>query len=205
MIGIVDYGLGNLTSVAGAVFKLGYEPVITCDADELARADKLILPGVGAFPDGMANLAERGLIDVLNDLVIKRRKPILGICLGFQLLGKSSEEFRDTPGLGWIDAAVTRLKPDDAMLRVPHVGWNDLTQTRSDCILFDGIADGALFYFVHSFRMETPPDGAQVGSCDYGGPFTAAVQKGSVFGTQFHPEKSQQAGLTLLGNFLEKA
>ncbi|PIW29043.1 MAG: imidazole glycerol phosphate synthase subunit HisH [Rhodospirillales bacterium CG15_BIG_FIL_POST_REV_8_21_14_020_66_15] len=205
MIGIVDYGLGNLTSVAGAVSKLGFEPHITSNADALTSADKLVLPGVGAFPDGMANLAERGLIDVLNDLVLKRRKPILGICLGFQLLGRSSEEFRHTGGLGWIDAAVTRLKPGDPELRVPHVGWNDLTQTRPDCILFDGVADQSLFYFVHSYCMETPPDGSQVGTCDYGRPFTAAVQKGSVFGTQFHPEKSQQAGLTLLNNFLEKA
>jgi glutamine amidotransferase len=205
MIGIVDFGLGNLTSVAGAVSKLGFEANITSDADTLAAADKLILPGVGAFPDGMANLAERGLIDVLNDLVLKRRKPILGICLGFQLLGLSSEEFGHTAGLGWVDATVTRLTPDDAALRIPHVGWNDLTQTKPDCILFDGIADQSLFYFVHTFRMETPPDGSQVGTCDYGGAFTAAVQKGSVFGTQFHPEKSQQAGLTLLNNFLEKA
>jgi glutamine amidotransferase len=205
MIGIVDYGLGNLTSVAGAISKLGFQPTITSDADALAGADKLILPGVGAFPDGMANLAERGLIDVLNDLVIARRKPILGICLGFQLLGKGSEEFGQTQGLGWIDAAVTRLAPDEPGLRVPHVGWNELTQTKPDCILFDGVDDGALFYFVHSYRMETPPDGSEAGTCDYGGAFTAAVQKGSVFGTQFHPEKSQQAGLTLLGNFLEKA
>ena len=205
MIGIVDYGLGNLTSVAGAVSKLGFEPHITSDADTLAASDKLILPGVGAFPDGMANLANRGLIDILGDLVIKQRKPILGICLGFQLLGLSSEEFGHTPGLGWIDAPVTRLKPTDTALRVPHVGWNDLTQTKPDCILFDGITDQSLFYFVHTFHMETPPDGSQVGTCDYGGAFTAAVQKGNVFGTQFHPEKSQQAGLTLLGNFLEKA
>lgn len=203
-IGIVDYGLGNLTSVAGAVTKVGFTGNVTSDPDRLAACDKLILPGVGAFPDGMANLAERGLIDVLNDLVIGRRKPILGICLGFQLLGLSSSEFRQTPGLGWIDAPITRLTPGDPALRVPHVGWNDLKQTRTDCILFDGIDDGALFYFVHSYRMETPPDGTQVGTCDYGGAFTAAVQKANVFGTQFHPEKSQQAGLTLLHNFLDK-
>ncbi|HAD86518.1 MAG TPA: imidazole glycerol phosphate synthase subunit HisH [Rhodospirillaceae bacterium] len=205
MIGIVDYGLGNLTSVAGAVAKSGFEPVVTSDGARLEAADKLILPGVGAFPDGMANLAERGLIDILDDLVIKRRKPILGICLGFQLLGLSSAEFGDTAGLGWIDAPVTRLQPEDQSLRVPHVGWNDLSQTAPDCVLLDGIDDGALFYFVHSYRMETPPDGSQVGTCDYGGAFTAAVQKGNVFGTQFHPEKSQQAGLTLLQNYLEKA
>jgi glutamine amidotransferase len=205
MIGIVDYGLGNLTSVAGAVAKLGFEPVVTSDGARLEAADKLILPGVGAFTDGMTNLQARGLIDILNELVVKRRKPILGICLGFQLLGLSSSEFGETAGLGWIDAPVTRLQPKDTSLRVPHVGWNDLSQTRPDCVLFDGVDDGALFYFVHSYRMETPPDGSQVGTCDYGGAFTAAVQKGNVFGTQFHPEKSQQAGLSLLQNYLEKA
>ena len=204
MIGIIDYGLGNLTSVAGAVRKLGYEPRITADPAELAAADKLILPGVGAFPDGMANLAERGLIDVLGDLVLKRRKPILGICLGFQLLGQSSEEFGHTAGLGWVDAPVTLLAPDDAALRVPHVGWNEVRKA-GDCILFDGIDDGALFYFVHKYKMEAPASATVAATCDYGGTFTAAVQKGPVFGTQFHPEKSQQAGLALLRNFLEKA
>ena len=194
----------------GNGFKLRWAPTwpnrrVTQPFGRSVRLDRLILPVVGAFPDGMANLAERGLIDVLGDLVIKRRMPILGICLGFQLLGLSSEEFGHTPGLGWIDATVTRLAPNDATLRIPHVGWNDLTQTKPDCILFDGIADQSLFYFVHTFRMETPPDGSQVGICDYGGAFTASVQKGNVFGTQFHPEKSQQAGLTLLRNFLEKA
>lgn len=204
-IGIIDYGLGNLTSVAGAVAKLGYEPVISASRDTLSDADKLILPGVGAFPDGMANLSSRGLIEVLGDLVIKGRKPILGICLGFQLLGEGSEEFSETDGLGWIDARVKLLRPSDKSLRVPHVGWNDVTQASPDCILFDGIPDEALFYFVHKYKMETPREGASVATCDYGGAFTAAVQKGNIFGTQFHPEKSQRHGLALLNNFLEKA
>ncbi|MEK9673581.1 MAG: imidazole glycerol phosphate synthase subunit HisH [Rhodospirillaceae bacterium] len=204
MIGIIDHGLGNLTSVAGAVAKLGHDAVITDDADKLAAADKLILPGVGAFPDGMKNLKARGLIDLLDDLVIKRRKPILGICLGFQLLGQSSQEFGDTQGLGWIDAPVTLLQPEDKTMRVPHVGWND-TAIDAECILFDGIPDGALFYFVHKYKMEDPGAGVAVATCNHGGRFTAAVQKGNIFGTQFHPEKSQQHGLTLLQNFLEKA
>ena len=152
----------------------------------------------------MTNLSKRGLVDLLNDLVLKRRKPILGICLGFQLLGASSEEFGHTKGLRWIDAAVTPLQPDDAALRLPHVGWNEVSQTGTS-ILFDSIADRSLFYFVHKFRLGTPTDASVVGTCDYGGPFTAAVQKGNIFGTQFHPEKSQQAGLALLRNFLERA
>lgn len=205
MIGIIDYGLGNLTSVAGAVAKLGFDATITADPDRLSDCEKLILPGVGAFPDGMANLRARGLIEPLNEMVIRGRKPILGICLGFQLLGRSSEEFGQTDGLGWIDAPVTLLTPGEPDLRVPHVGWNELVQTRPDCILFDDVPDRALFYFVHKYKMEPPAGGSAVGECDYGGPFAAAVQKGSIFGTQFHPEKSQQHGLTLLRNFLEKA
>ncbi len=203
MIGIIDYGLGNLTSVLGAVTKVGFDGVISSDPGELADCEKLILPGVGAFPEGMANLNDRGLVDVLDDQVRQRRVPILGICLGFQLLGNNSTEFGETDGLGWIDAPVTVLTPDDAALRVPHVGWNEVLQA-SDCVLFDGIDDGALFYFVHTYKMELPSGGVAVGTCDYGGRFTAAVQNGNVFGTQFHPEKSQQCGLALLRNFLEK-
>ena len=204
MIGIIDYGLGNLTSVAGAIAKVGFTGTVTADPDELAKCEKLILPGVGAYPEGMANLNARGLVDVLNRLVIGERIPILGICLGFQLLGSESSEFTRTKGLGWIDAPVTRLTPDDDALRLPHVGWNDVRQ-HGDCILFDGIPDEALFYFVHEFRLDPPPADTVVGTCDYGGRFVAAVQRGNVFGTQFHPEKSQQHGLALLRNFLEKA
>lgn len=204
MIGIIDYGLGNLRSVAGAVAKIGYEPVISSDADILETCAKLILPGVGAFGDGMTNLHHRGLVEVLNDLVLKRGRPIIGICLGFQLLGRSSDEFGLWNGLGWIDADVRAFKLDDASLRIPHVGWNELHQT-NECILFDDVPDRALFYFVHKYRMERPPNGSLVGTCDYGGTFTAAVQKGNIFGTQFHPEKSQRHGLQMLKNFLDKA
>ena len=203
MIGIVDYGLGNLTSVAGAVEKAGHEPVITADAETLSWAEKLILPGVGAFGDGMANLRARGLIEPLTNLVHSAGTPLLGICLGFQLIARSSREFGDHEGLGWIDARVVRLTPDDAGLRVPHVGWNDLRQVRT-CVLFDGIPDDALFYYVHSFHMEVADEDLVVGDCDYGGRVVAAVQAGTVYAVQFHPEKSQRHGLTLLRNFLDK-
>lgn len=208
MIGIIDYGLGNLTSVAGAVSRLGYEPIISASTDELKACDKLILPGVGAFGDGMANLHARNLVEPLTEMVKKGGKPILGICLGFQLLGLSSTEFGDHQGLGWVGTKVSLLTPADKNLRVPHVGWNELTPVR-DCILFDDVPDDALFYYVHSYKMELEADAASmrsiVGTCDYGGPFAAVLQKGSIFGTQFHPEKSQRHGLTVLGNFLEKA
>ena len=204
MIGIIDYGLGNLTSVAGAVEKVGFEPKISGEAAVLGECGKLILPGVGAFGDGMRNLRERNLVEPLTELVMKAGKPILGICLGFQLLAKKSEEFGDHEGLGWIDAKVTGLKPSDKTLRIPHVGWNELYQS-ADSILFDDVPDESLFYYVHTYKMEPADSSIRIGECDYGGRFTAAVQSGSVFGTQFHPEKSQLHGLTLLRNFLEKS
>ncbi len=204
MIGIIDYGLGNLTSVAGAVEKVGFKPEISGDMAVLSDCDKLILPGVGAFGDGMKNHKERGLVEPLTELVMKIAKPILGICLGFQLLAKKSEEFGAHEGLGWIDADVRAIKPDDASLRIPHVGWNELYQT-GDSILFDGIPDESLFYYVHTYKMVPADDTLQIGECDYGGRFSAAIQAGSIFGTQFHPEKSQLHGLAMLRNFLEKA
>jgi len=203
MIGIIDYGLGNLRSVLGAIEKLGFQGSITSNPDDLAQADKLILPGVGAFGDGIGNLKARNLIDPLTEIVTRDRKPILGICLGFQLLAESSEEYGDHQGLGWIPGRVRRIDPGPEGLRVPHVGWNDFEQSR-DCILFDDIPNPALFYFVHSYYLDTDEETA-VGTCTYSIPMTAAVQRGNVFGTQFHPEKSQQHGLTVLKNFLERA
>ncbi len=203
MIGIIDYGLGNLRSVAGAVRKLGYPVEISADPARLAAADKLILPGVGAFGDGMRNLTTRGLIEPLADMVMKQGKPVLGICLGFQLIAEESEEFGRHRGLGWIPGRVQRIQPGEKGLRVPHVGWNDFT-ARRDCILFDGVPADALFYYVHSYHL-VANDNEIVGTCDYGGPIVAAVQRGNVFGTQFHPEKSQRHGLAVLKNFLERA
>jgi glutamine amidotransferase len=204
MIGIIDYGLGNLTSVAGAVEKVGFQPVITSEASILEQTEKLILPGVGAFGDGMRNLHDRGLVGPLADMVVRRAKPLLGICLGFQLIAHSSEEFGRHEGLGWIEGHVTRLAPADPALRVPHVGWNELIQVRAS-VLFDDIPDGALFYHVHSFKLEVADQDLVAGRCDYGGPFVSVVQKRNIYATQFHPEKSQRHGLTLLRNFLERA
>lgn len=201
--GIVDYGLGNLRSVAGAVERLGWRPVVTSDPAELAGCDKLLLPGVGAFGDGMRNLHERGLVEPLTSLALEQRKPVLGLCLGAQLLVTESEEFGRHQGLGWIDGTVRRIAADGG-LRVPHVGWNELRQTGAS-LLFDGVEEGALFYFVHSFVI-VPADGSVVkGQTDYGGALTAVIERGNVYGTQFHPEKSQLDGLTLLRNFLEHA
>jgi imidazole glycerol-phosphate synthase subunit HisH len=203
-IGIVDYGLGNLRSVAGAVERLGHEPVISTEPSALACADKLILPGVGAFGDGMRNLRERGLVEPLSELVIDGEKPVLAICLGAQLVGRRSEEFGDHEGLGWIDAEVVRLSPDDASLRVPHVGWNDLLRV-ADSILFADVPEDALFYYVHSYCIRVNEPSLVTGECDYGGRFVAALERGNIYATQFHPEKSQLGGLTLLRNFLAQA
>lgn len=198
---IVDYGLGNLRSVAGAVERVGWSPLVTSEPAELGRAEKLILPGVGAFGDGMRNLQERGLVEVLTELVLGEGKPVLGLCLGAQLLVSESEEFGSHAGLGWIEGAVRRIRPVDG-LRVPHVGWNELHQT-APSVLFDDVPDGALFYYVHSFHIEADPAVTR-GETDYGARLTAVIERGNVFGTQFHPEKSQRDGLQLLANFLQK-
>lgn len=203
MIAIVDYGLGNLRSVAGAVERVGFTPVITDNPETLAEANKLILPGVGAFGDGMRNLRSRGLDTLLTDLVVKKRTPILGICLGFQLMAQESYEFGHHQGLGWLDASIRKM-PEGKDLRLPHVGWNDLF-IKKPSILFDDLDEGALYYYVHSFYMDCHTPDAIIGECSYGEPFVAAVHQDNIYGTQFHPEKSQKNGLGLLMNFLEKA
>jgi glutamine amidotransferase len=202
-VGIVDYGVGNIRSVVGAVERLGHHPVVSADAPELARADRLILPGVGAFGDGMQYLRARGLVEVLNRLVRVERRPILGICLGAHLFAKVGHEFGRHDGLAWIDAEVVALEPGEA-LRIPHVGWNEAERLRPS-LLFDDVPAEALFYYVHSYRLVSGDEALITAECDYGGRFPAAFQHDNLYGTQFHPEKSQRHGLTVLRNFLEKA
>jgi glutamine amidotransferase len=201
IVAIVDYGLGNLGSVAGAVNRLGFHPVITHDAVELEAADRLILPGVGAFGDGMAKLRERGLPAVLGRLVHELKKPILGICLGCQLFARKSFEYGEHDGLGWVDAEVVPIVPSDPGLRVPHVGWNDLNRVR-ESVLFDSLPPSAVVYYVHSFHVAFRTQDAVTATADYGGTLVAAYQRDNIYATQFHPEKSQQSGLTILKNFL---
>ncbi len=203
IIGIIDFGLGNLYSVAGAVEKLNHTALISSRADELEKSDKLILPGVGAFADGMKNLNELGLAAPLSELVLSKKKPIIGICLGFQLMAEESYEFGKTKGLGWIPASVIKLEPDEMEIRVPHVGWNDMLQVNTDK-LFQDIPKDALFYYTHSFHVDCRDIVCTIGTCDYGGTFTSVFHDDNIYGTQFHPEKSQLNGLNLLKNFIEK-
>lgn len=203
MIVIIDYGLGNIHSVAGAVKKLGYQPMISSRIEDMEKAEKLILPGVGAFADGMKNLKNLDLLEPLTRLVMEKRKPILGICLGFQLMSNESYEFGHHNGLGWIDSQVIRLNPKKKELRIPHVGWDELIQVKENP-LFDNIPKESLFYYVHSFHLDCQDKNIVIGKCDYGLEFTAAIQQENIFGTQFHPEKSQLHGLKLLENYLKK-
>lgn len=198
-VAIVDYGLGNLKSVAAAFSYLGASVTVTSDAHQLRTSNRLVLPGVGAFGDGMSKLRERGLIAPLNDLV-RQGKPILGICLGAQLLCSRSEEFGCHDGLGWIEGDVRRIKVSDS-LRIPHVGWDEIKIVASSPLL-KGVADGALLYYCHSYAIHISNPSDCVAVCDYGGTFAAAFQRDNVFGIQPHPEKSQRAGLDLLEGFL---
>lgn len=201
---IVDYKLGNLRSVAGAVDRVGYKPLISNNLKDILSADKLILPGVGAFGDGIANIHRLSLVEPLTEVVISQGKPILGICLGAQLMAKESHEFGCHEGLNWIDADVLRIKPENPSFRVPHVGWNGMKQIRKS-FLFDDIPQNALFYYIHSYYIAFYDNKAVIGTCEYGQTFTAVFKKENICGTQFHPEKSQLHGLQLLKNFLDKA
>ena len=203
-VAIIDYGIGNRRSIHEAVKKIGYESIITSDPDKLNSCTKFILPGVGAFCDGMKNLNELGLTSVMETLVLKEKRPILAFCLGFQMFAKTSDEFGRTQGLGWIDAHVKKLQPNSNELRVPHVGWND-TEVIAENVLWDGIPKNTLFYYVHSFCVDCLDPGIVIARCDYGLQFAAAIQADNVFGVQFHPEKSQNQGLKLIRNFIEKA
>lgn len=190
--------------MAGAVQRLGHAPFISSSAAELADAERLILPGVGAFRDGMNNLRDRNLVEPLTEIVMEDKKPILGICLGSQLLTRESEEFGNHVGLGWIDAQVKRFSFDDRELRIPHVGWNDLHRT-ADSILYDGLPGTPMVYYVHSYYIAANEPDIVIGECEYGLRFVAAMARDNIYATQFHPEKSQADGLALLKNFIEKA
>jgi glutamine amidotransferase len=200
-VAIVDYGMCNLDSVARAIQECGGQPVITANADDLARATHIVLPGVGAFPDAMRNIRERGLEEPLREQVAERCIPFLGICLGMQLLATRGMEVEETAGLGWIDGEVRRLNPTPSDCRIPHVGWNELCLER-ESPLFAGVDRRRDFYFVHSYHMVADQPADVLARTPYADGFVSAVQREHVFGVQFHPEKSQRAGFQVFRNFL---
>ena len=198
-IAIVNYGMGNLGSVEAAVKLLGVGCFISSEPQELADAEAFIMPGVGAFGQAMENLRAGKLDVLLHEQVIEQGKPLLGICLGMQLLATDSVEFSYTRGLGWIPGHVVAIQPN-TMLPVPHVGWNQVVTSQPSC-LFNNIEEGSHFYFDHSLYYDCAEPTAILATCEYGSPRVAALRMGNIFATQFHPEKSQRNGLKLLRNF----
>ncbi|MGN7612030.1 imidazole glycerol phosphate synthase subunit HisH [Magnetococcales bacterium HHB-1] len=198
---IIDYGAGNLRSVLGGIEALGGEGFISASPDDILDADRLILPGVGAFQDGMNGLIQGGWIEPLRHAVFKEDIPLLGICLGMQLLADYGEERGGCDGLGFIPGQVKQLKPQDHNERIPHVGWNEVNP-QNNSPLFEGVAPGGDFYFVHSFHFVPDKDENIAAKTPYCGGFISAIQRENILATQFHPEKSSHLGAKVLQNFL---
>jgi len=198
-VAIIDYGMGNVASVEKALSFLGISSIVTNDFSKIESSDHIVLPGVGAFNQGMNNLKRLGLIKVLNSEIIDKKKPFLGICLGMQLLATTGSEPEPCSGLGWIDGEV--LKINDANLPLPHLGWNNLLVKNES---FISEFDQKDFYFIHSYHFKVLNPFNVIATVDYGESYVAAVKKENIFATQFHPEKSQNAGLELLKLFFSQ-
>jgi len=201
LVVIVDYGMCNLDSVRRAVEECGGRAIISDGPRDIKAADRIILPGVGAFPDAIRNIKQRGLDEILREQAVEKEIPLLGICLGMQLLASRGWEIQETEGLGLVPGEVRRLEPSGDDTRIPHIGWNEV-HPRRDSPLFNGIPAGKDFYFVHSYCLYPENEEDVIGLTPYGQGFVSAVQHGSVFGVQFHPEKSQRVGFQVLKNFL---
>ncbi|HMO04547.1 MAG TPA: imidazole glycerol phosphate synthase subunit HisH [Kiritimatiellia bacterium] len=201
-VGIIDYGMGNLTSVHNAFAAIGAAVEVLQQPELIASVSHLVLPGVGAFGDGMKNLSERGWIPAMEQFALAQKKPFLGICLGQQLLARRGTEHGDFAGLGWIPGEVVRFSGLDPSLRVPHIGWNDAIPAHRHSMYREGFDQPGVFYFVHSYHL-VPDDPSVVdGWCEYGIRFAASISAGNIWAVQYHPEKSQTAGLQVLRNFL---
>ncbi len=198
---IIDYKMGNLRSVQNAFSVLDCEAQIAKTPELLNKADKIVLPGVGAFGDGMANLQMYGWLEALESEVKQKGKPFLGLCVGMQVLASTGTEHGLTRGLKWIPGTVEKLESDEPTVRVPHIGWNDVRVTKKDG-MYAGIGESPSFYFVHSYVLK--PDDMSVvnGFCEHGAEFVASIEKDNIWATQYHPEKSQKSGLQVLRNFL---
>ena len=199
---IVDYGTGNLNSIMRRLDRMGVNAVISSIAADIARSDKLILPGVGHFSRAMDSLKRRDLIDPLNEAVLVKRKPVLGICLGMELMARASEE-GNTRGFGWFDADVVRFGVANKLkYKIPHIGWNRI-RIRKESALMKGVEDLSEFYFVHSYYLKLKNAGDMLNETVYEFPYPSAIEKENIFGVQYHPEKSRDAGARLLKNFVE--
>lgn len=204
---IIDYESGNLHSAEKAFQRMAREldvgeVVVTSDADVVARADRLVLPGDGAFPACAAELrGHKGIYDAMVEAVEQKGRPFLGICVGMQLMASRGHEYTETDGLGWISGDVVRIEPSDGALKVPHMGWNDLV-LESDHPVFDGVTSGDHAYFVHSYHFRVSDPAQRLAYVDYGQQVTAVIGRDTMVGMQFHPEKSQDVGLRMIGNFL---
>lgn len=203
--------MGNVRSVAKAIESLGEEVIVSENPNDLRKADRIVLPGVGSFGKGICNLKDKGFLEVLKEEVLIKKKPFLGICLGMQLLAKNSTENGFHEGLGWVPFEVRKFEFTNFagsmkfnILKVPHMGWNDIS-FNENCVLFKRTNKKACFYFVHSYYLNISENNKEfiVATCDYGLPFVAAIQKDNIFATQFHPEKSQRDGLNILSNFID--
>ena len=202
MLTIVDYGVGNLASIRNMLKKVGVNALISSDEKAIRDADKLILPGVGAFDTCAAKLQQSGLTDTINKKVLEEKIPLLGVCVGMQLLTEGSEE-GELPGLGWIGGRVVKFRQDrmPAGTKIPHMGWTDVKQTKSSPLL-EGMYDEPRFYFVHSYYTELKDPGDALVTAQYGYPFVAGLEFQNIIGVQFHPEKSHKFGMKLLSNFV---
>jgi len=200
-IAIIDYGMGNLRSVANAFAVLNYPAFIAKAPEDLYEASHIVLPGVGAFGDGIKNLQSAGWVNILEKEIIEKGKPFLGICLGMQLLATSGTENGFHKGLNWIPGTVKRLETNKTYIRIPHIGWNDVHFLNKD-YLHSGLGDSQVFYFVHSYVFHPEDTSIVTGITSHGLEFISSIQRANIYATQFHPEKSQKAGLEVFKNFV---
>ena len=207
---IIDYDSGNLHSAEKAFQRMAVEGdlgegIVTSDPDDVLRADRIVLPGDGAFPACKSELFDHtGLFEATHEMVITKARPFLGICVGMQMMATWGREYTDTKGFDWVGGEVVKITPADATLKVPHMGWNDLVLDHPHAIL-DGISTGDHAYFVHSYQFDVADDAQRLAHVDYGGDVTAIIGRDNMLGMQFHPEKSQSAGLRMISNFLRWA
>jgi len=202
LISILNYGMGNIRSVQNALSYLGIESKVIDNPDQILKSEKLILPGVGSFRRAMENINKKDFLNPLNEVLYKKI-PILGICLGMQLMAEESEEDGLTNGLGWIKGLIKKFPADKIQLKVPHVGFNEVFFENNNKKLYKGLGDKADYYFVHSYRLLYEECNCVSGWSEYGDKFVSSIEKNNIFGTQFHPEKSQSNGLIMLKNFAE--